>query len=294
MERFRKLLSCGDRPFQMMNQLLTSIFQDTSSTRVMGILNATPDSFFDGGNYFSFEQALPHIHQMICDGAHILDIGGESSRPGAEPVGLEEELRRILPVVEAAAASGLPVSIDTWRAETARRALALGVTMVNDITGLRGDDAMADVVAASGCFCVIMHMRGNPKTMQDSPQYTDVVDDINAFFQERIDYALGRGISKDRIWLDPGFGFGKTVTQNLELLARLDEFKALGFPLLIGTSNKSTIGTVLDVPPEERTYGTAATVAVAISKGVHCVRVHDVKAMAQVARMSDAIMRRKI
>ena len=277
-----------------MDQLLTTIFEDTASSRVMGILNATPDSFFDGGNFFALEQALAHIQKMISDGAHILDIGGESSRPGAESVGLEEELRRVLPVVEEAVRTGVPVSIDTWRAETARRALALGAVMVNDITGLRGDAGMADVVAEFGSCCVVMHMRGDPKTMQDNPHYEDVVADINAFFQERIDFALGKGIAENRIWLDPGFGFGKTVDQNLEILSRLDEFKALGFPLLIGTSNKSTIGAVLDASPEERTYGTAATVAMVISKGVHCVRVHDVKTMAQVARMCDAVLRRRI
>lgn len=263
---------------------------DAAYTRVMGILNATPDSFYDGGRYFSPEQAVSHVKAMAAAGAHIIDVGAESSRPGADPVSLEEELRRVLPVVEAAVATGLPVSIDTWRAETARRALSLGAVMVNDITGLRGDDAMAEVVAGFGAYCVIMHMRGTPGTMQDNPQYEDVVADISIFFREQIAYALERGIPKNRIWLDPGFGFGKTVDQNLELLRRLDEFKSFDLPLLIGTSNKSTIGVVLDMPPEKRVYGTAATVAMAIGKGVHCVRVHEVKAMAQVTRMCDAVL----
>ncbi len=273
-----------------MNTSLRTMLEDDTATRVMGILNATPDSFYDGGRYYTPEEAAAHAARMAADGAHILDIGAESSRPGATPVSLEEELRRALPAVEAAVPTGLPVSIDTWRAETARRALALGAVMVNDITGLRGDPAMVEVVAASGCFCVIMHMRGTPRTMQDDPTYTDVIADISAFFEERVTYALDNGISEDRIWLDPGFGFGKTVEQNLALLRHLDAFHALGFPLLIGTSNKSTIGAVLDVPPEDRSGGTAATVAIAIVKGVHCVRVHDVKTMARVARMSDAVV----
>jgi len=267
-------------------------FQDSARTRVMGILNVTPDSFYDGGRYYDSSRALAHAQQLAADGAHVIDVGAESSRPGAEPITLEEELRRALPAVNAAVATGLPVSIDTWRSETARQALSCGAVMVNDITGLRGDDALASVIAEHGCFCVIMHMLGTPKTMQEKPEYRDVVLDIMDFFRERIDYALGKGICADRIWIDPGFGlFGKTVNQNLEILRRLDEFASLGFPVLIGTSNKSTIGAVLGVPLEERGYGTAATVAMAIAKGVHCVRVHDVKAMSQVARMCDAIQK---
>ncbi|HDP35793.1 MAG TPA: dihydropteroate synthase [Candidatus Hydrogenedentes bacterium] len=277
-----------------MNTALTTVLQDTSSTRIMGIINVTPDSFFDGGRYDSPGAAATHAARLASDGAHILDVGGESSRPGAAPVSPDEELRRVMPAIEAAVATGLPVSIDTYRAETARHALAAGAVMVNDITGLRGDDDMAGVVAEFNAFCVIMHMKGNPQTMQHNPEYKDVVGDIEAFFVERIACAHERGITGERIWLDPGFGFGKTAQQNLELLRRLDEFKKLGFPLLIGTSNKSTIGAVLNASPLERAYGTAATVALAISKGVHCVRVHDVKAMAQVARMSDAALRGRI
>ena len=275
-----------------MTHIPPTVLSDGTSTKVMGILNVTPDSFFDGGCFFSLEAAAGRAQQMASEGTDILDIGAESSRPGADPVSIEEELRRAMPAVEAATATGLPISIDTYRAETARRALALGAVMVNDITGLRGDADMAAVIADAGCFCVIMHMQGTPQTMQNKPEYDDVVHDIMAFFRERIDYALQQGIQQNRIWLDPGFGFGKTVTQNLELLRRLDEFQQLGFPLLIGTSNKSTIGTVLNAPGDERGYGTAATVAMAISKGVHCVRVHDEKAMKQVAKMCDAILKR--
>jgi len=275
-----------------MKQSATTVLLDGASTKVMGILNVTPDSFFDGGRHFSLEAAALRAQKMADEGAHILDVGAESSRPGASPVSAEEELRRALPAVEAATATGLPVSIDTWRAQTAQQALALGAVMVNDITGLRGDADLATVIAEAGCFCVIMHMLGTPQTMQNNPEYGDIIADISDFFQKRIDYALGKGILQERIWLDPGFCFGKTVEQNLELLRRLDEFQILGFPLLIGTSNKSAIGAILDAPPAERSYGTAATVAIAIHKGVHCIRVHDVKAMSQVARMCDAIVKR--
>jgi dihydropteroate synthase len=201
-------------------------------------------------------------------------------------------LRRIVPVFEALQGQGLRLSVDTYRAETARRAVALGATMVNDITGLRGDPDMAGVVAETGCECVIMHMQGEPKTMQSEPQYVDVIDDICQFFNERIEFAGKAGITKNQIWLDPGFGFGKNVGHNLTILRRLAAFKRFGRPVLVGTSNKATIGAVLDVPPEERGEGTAATVALAIANGADAVRVHDVRAMTRVARMSDAILGR--
>lgn len=256
----------------------------------MGVLNVTPDSFYADSRLHSEADAEARARKMREEGAHWIDIGGESSRPGAEPVGLDEELRRVLPAVEAIVPLGIQISVDTYRAETARRALAAGATMVNDITALRGDPAMAGVVAESGCTCVLMHMQGDPKTMQSAPRYANVIDDINAFFEERIAFAESAGIRREQLWLDPGFGFGKAVEHNLELLRRLDAFHRLGLPLLIGTSNKSTIGAVLGTPVDERAEGTAATVAVAIMKGAACVRVHDVKAMARVARMTDAIL----
>lgn len=256
----------------------------------MGVLNVTPDSFYADSRLYSAADAEARARKMREDGADWIDIGGESSRPGAEPVGLDEELRRVLPAVEAVAPLGIQVSVDTYRAETARRALAAGATMVNDITALCGDPAMAGVVAESGCLCVLMHMQGDPKTMQSAPRYADVVDEISAFFEERIAFAEAAGIRREQLWLDPGFGFGKTVEHNLELLRRLDAFQRFGLPVLIGTSNKSTIGAVLGTPVDERAEGTAATVAVAIMKGAACVRVHDVKAMARVARMTDAIL----
>ncbi|MBI1321127.1 MAG: dihydropteroate synthase [Candidatus Hydrogenedens sp.] len=255
----------------------------------MGVMNITPDSFSDGGLLASPEAALAHARQLLADGADWLDVGGESSRPGADPVTVDEELRRVMPVLEALRPLDAAVSLDTYHAETARMGIAAGVGMINDITALRGDAAMAEVVAESNCLVALMHMRGSPKTMQDAPAYDDVVDDICAFFEERLAFAEAAGIRRERVWLDPGFGFGKTIAHNLEILRRLDDFTRFGCPVLIGTSNKSTIGAVLDAPVHERTEGTAATVAVAIMNGAHCVRVHDVKTMAKVARMTDAI-----
>lgn len=258
-------------------------------TAVMGIVNVTHDSFFDGGRYATFERAAAHARELAEAGADIIDIGGESSRPGAEPLTPAEELQRVLPVVRAAASLQTPVSIDTYHASTAEACVAAGAAMVNDITALRGDPEMAGLVASSGVDCVLMHMQGDPKTMQSNPSYTDVVDDIRAFFDERMAYAVAQGISERRIWLDPGFGFGKTVAHNLELLRRLGELAALGRPILAGTSNKSMIGAVLNAPVDDRDAGTAATVAVAIANGARAIRVHNVRMMARVARMTDAI-----
>ncbi len=263
-------------------------------TRIMGVLNVTPDSFYDGGQLDSPAAAAACAARMKAEGADLLDLGGESSRPGAAPLSAAEELTRVLPPLSALTAVGLPISVDTYHAETARRALEAGATMINDITALRGDPEMADVIAEAGCPCVLMHMRGHPATMQENPKYRDVVSDICAFFEERLNALTRRGIPERRFWLDPGFGFGKTVAHNLALLQRLREFKRFGLPLLIGTSNKSTIGTVLDLPVEDRMEGTAATVAIAIWNGADCVRVHDVKRMARVARMSDAIVAGRI
>ncbi|HIJ64975.1 MAG TPA: dihydropteroate synthase [Candidatus Hydrogenedentes bacterium] len=260
-------------------------------TLIMGIVNVTPDSFYDRGAHQDPIKALAHAKQLFADGADIVDVGGESSRPGAEPAGLETELRRVLPVLEGLSALGKRVSVDTYRAETARRALALGASMVNDITALRGDGDLAGVIADAGCECVLMHMRGAPRTMQDNPEYDDVVHDICAFFEERVEFAMRQGIKENAVWLDPGFGFGKTVAHNLDILRRLEAFTRFGLPLLVGTSNKSTIGAVLDLPVDQRIEGTAATVAIAIQNGANGVRVHDVKAMARVAKMTDAVVR---
>ena len=217
-------------------------------TRIMGVLNTAPDSFYPDSRVASPDEALARATQMIADGAHMIDVGGESSRPGAKPVGLEIEIERVVPVVERLAGLDATISVDTYRAETARRAIAAGARMINDITGLRGDPDMAGVIVDAGVECVIMHMLGTPETMQRDPVYTDVVDDIRAFFDERIAFAIRSGIDEAQIWLDPGFGFGKTVEHNLKLLRRLSEFRALGRPLLVGTSNKSIIGAVLGLP----------------------------------------------
>ncbi len=261
-----------------------------NKTQIMGILNATPDSFFDGGRLTAPGSARQRAGEMLRDGADWIDVGGESSRPGAAPVGLDEELRRVIPILEELAGLQVPISIDTYRAETARQAIAHGASMINDISAFRMDPDLAEVVAEHGCPCVLMHMLGTPRTMQKDPQYNDVIDDIRAFFAERLEAAAKAGVREEQVWLDPGFGFGKTIGHNLEILRRLTEFKGLGRPILIGTSNKSTIGTVLDLPIDERTEGTAATVAVGIANGADAIRVHDVKAMARVARMTDAIV----
>jgi len=261
----------------------------TRRTLVMGVLNATPDSFYTPSTILDPDSAAVRAREMANNGADIIDIGGESSRPGAAPTGLEEELARVLPVFESLEGSGLRLSIDTYRAEAARAALARGASMVNDITALGGDAEMAGVVAESGAECVLMHMQGTPETMQVGPQYADLMDELCAFFEERIAYAVDQGIAEEKVWIDPGFGFGKTVEHNLTILRRLNELGKFGRPVLIGTSNKSTIGAVLDASPGERAEGTAATVAVAVWNGAAGVRVHDVKAMARVARMCDAI-----
>jgi dihydropteroate synthase len=261
-------------------------------TLIMGVINLTPDSFFDGGFLTGPAHTEMHARNLIRDGADILDVGGESTRPGAPPLTVEEELARVLPALERLTPLGVPVSIDTYHAATARAAIAQGVSIVNDITALRGDGDMAEVVAEAGCDVILMHMLGMPKTMQEDPRYDDVVDEICAFFEERIAFAVGHGVAERSIWLDPGFGFGKTPAHNLTIVRRLREFRRFGRPLLVGASNKSTIGVVLDAPVHERREGTAATVAIAIANGADAVRVHDVKGMARVARMSDAIIGR--
>lgn len=259
------------------------------STRVMGIVNVTPDSFYDGGKFETPEDAAGHARQLIEDGAQILDIGGESTRPGSAPVDPEQEIARVIPVVELLRDAYVPISVDTYRADTARAAIDAGATMINDISALRWDPDMAGVIAECDCDIVLMHTQGTPQTMQEAPAYADVVDDILAFFDGRVRDALDAGIGLEHIWIDPGFGFGKTPAHNLEILRRLDAFNRFACPVLIGTSNKSTIGAVIDADTDDRFEGTAATVAAAALKGVAAVRVHDVRAMARVVRMATAI-----
>ncbi len=266
-----------------------------TKTLIMAIINVTPDSFSGDGLYGNVEAALRLGKQMVADGADILDVGGESTRPGAEPVSLEAELARVLPVVErlAAEADAL-VSIDTYKSAVAKEALARGAALVNDISGLHHDEQMAAVAAEAGAAVVVMHILGTPRDMQRNPQYADVIGEISDYLEEGIARAEGAGLTRDQIVVDPGFGFGKTVEHNLELLRRLREFRCLGCPVMIGTSRKSSIGRLLgDVAADQRLEGTAATVALAIAAGADIVRVHDVKEMARVARVADAIVRAK-
>jgi dihydropteroate synthase len=273
----------------------------TRPFRLMGILNVTPDSFSDGGRFLDVDAALAHARALIDEGADILDVGGESTRPGAEPVAAAEELRRVLPVVEGIAghvradgeagtrAGGRPavVSIDTSKASVARAALAAGAGIVNDVSAFRADPLMAGVVADAGAECCLMHMLGEPRTMQSNPRYEDVVDEVRAFLEARLEFAVGEGVDEQRIMLDPGIGFGKTVEHNLVLLRRLDELCALGRPLVIGTSRKAFLGRILasaagqsePMPPARRLPGTIATNVLALERGASVLRVHDVAAV---------------
>jgi dihydropteroate synthase len=245
---------------------------------VMGIVNVTPDSFSDGGVNLRPENAVASAGRMIEEGAAIVDVGGESTRPGAEPVPLDDELRRVVPVLEAIAGE-LPVSIDTAKAAAARRAVELGAELVNDVTALRGDPMMAEAVAESGAYLCLMHMLGEPRTMQLEPRYDDVVADVKAFLEERLSVALEAGIAEERICLDPGIGFGKTVEQNFELIRRLGELVELGRPILIGVSRKSSLGRILG-DPEAKTGPLSASIAAAVAayeRGATILRVHDVR-----------------
>jgi dihydropteroate synthase len=257
---------------------------------VMGVLNVTPDSFSDGGQYDALERAVPRAHQMVEQGADIIDVGGESTRPGARRVPLREELRRVIPVVERLCSHlKVPISVDTYKAEVARQALRAGAHMINDISALRFDRRLAQTVADSGAALILMHMKGSPRSMQRAPGYDDVMAEVFAFLAGQVRRAEGAGISRERLVVDPGIGFGKRVEDNLAILNRLGELLSLGLPLLVGVSRKSFIGKVLDLPVEDRLEGTSAAVAMAVARGAHIVRVHDVKQMVRVARMTQAI-----
>jgi len=260
---------------------------------VMGILNVTPDSFSDGGLYYERDAAVARAEEMAGEGADIIDVGGESTRPGAEPVPEEEQVRRVVPVIEAIARRlETPISIDTSRAAVARRALDAGAQIINDVTALRDDPMMAPLAAERGAPVVLMHMKGTPRTMQIDPTYEDVVREVVSFLHERIEAAVSQGVRREQIVVDPGFGFGKTLEHNLELLRRLDELASLGAPILVGTSRKSMLGQILSVGPRDRVFGMAATVAVALERGVEMVRVHDVRAAVHVAKVIAAIQGR--
>ncbi len=259
---------------------------------IMGIVNVTPDSFFDGGRYLDAATAVAHAVQLVEEGADLLDIGAESTRPGAELVDEVEECRRAISVVTAVAkAVTVPISIDTSKAVVARAALDAGAVLVNDVMALRGDPAMVDVVARTGAGIVLMHMHGTPRTMQQAPRYDDVVGEISEFFEERIRFAMAHGIVRRQIILDPGIGFGKLLVHNLTLLAQLRRFVQFECPLLVGVSQKAFLGQLVDRSVQERQWGTAAAVAMAVDRGAGILRVHDVKAMKDVVQVAVAINR---
>ncbi|MCI0460256.1 MAG: dihydropteroate synthase [Gemmataceae bacterium] len=254
---------------------------------IMGIVNVTPDSFSDGGRYTAVEAAVRHGLDLITQGADLLDLGGESTRPGATPVALDEELRRVLPVVEQLAKqTAVPLSVDTYKAEVARQSLEVGAQIINDITALTGDPAMAEVVRQAQAGLILMHMQGTPATMQMDPRYDDVVTDIGRFFETRLQSLAKLGIAKERVVLDPGIGFGKTAEHNLLLLARLEEFQQFGRPVCLGVSRKGFLGKVLDRPVEQRLAGSLAAVCHALSRrAAQLVRVHDVAATRDVVHL---------
>jgi dihydropteroate synthase len=263
---------------------------------MMGILNVTPDSFSDGGLFFDTGAAVAHGRRLLAEGADILDVGGESTRPGAEPVAAAEELARVLPVVEAlaSAAGGVQISIDTSKAAVAEAALAAGASLVNDVSAFRADPDMAGLVADRGADCCLMHMQGEPRTMQEAPRYGDVVDDVRAFLEERLAFAVREGVSERRILLDPGIGFGKTVEHNIELLARLGELVDIGRPIVIGTSRKSFLARISapgeELDARERLAGTLASNVLAYERGASVFRVHDVRPVAEALSVAAATL----
>jgi dihydropteroate synthase len=263
-------------------------------TLVMGIVNVTPDSFSGDGIVGDVEGAIGQGIQMVEEGADILDIGGESTRPGSEPVSEHDEIHRVLPVIEGLVATvEVPVSVDTYKSAVARAALQAGAAIVNDISGLHSDPELARAAAEAGAAVVVMHIQGTPRDMQKDPRYADVIGEISDYLAEGIATAEAAGLTRERIVVDPGIGFGKRLEHNLEILRRLREFRALGCPVMVGTSRKSMIGKILDLPADQRVEGTAATVALAIAAGADIVRVHDVKEMVRVVRVADAIVRVK-
>ena len=256
----------------------------------MGVVNVTPDSFSDGGLYLDPGAAIAHGEELAAQGADILDVGGESTRPGAAEVAVDEELRRVEPVVAGLAGLGVEISVDTSKAPVAQAALDAGATIVNDVTALRGDPEMAGLVAERGGGLVLMHMAGDPRTMQVNPEYGDVVAEVRDFLAERLAAAVAAGVDESRIWLDPGIGFGKTDRHNFELLRRLDELVALGRPILVGTSRKSFIGRADGSPADERLGGTIATSILAAAAGASALRVHDVREMSEALKVASAVL----
>ena len=280
MNRARFTIHCGDHTLELGERTL-----------LMGTINVTPDSFSDGDRFYKKDQAIKQGELLASHGADILDVGGESTRPFSDAVDIEEELRRVIPVVsELAKRTSLPISIDTYKGRVARAALDVGASMINDISGLRYDAEMVQVAATSQVPLVLMHMLGSPRTMQLEPRYGSLLSEIIGFLEERIQFACEAGVSRDRIIVDPGIGFGKTVHHNLLLIKHLDSLTTLGQPILLGSSRKSFIGAVLDKEVTEREPGTWATVCASIFKGAHIVRVHEVATCRQIADMMDAII----
>jgi dihydropteroate synthase len=264
----------------------------SSRTHLMGVLNVTPDSFSDGGKFFKLEEAVKQGLQLAEEGAEIIDVGGESTRPGSEPIAIEEELRRVIPVIEELTKRiKMPISIDTYKSRVAKEALDSGASMVNDISGLRYDPEMKKVIAEYDVPLVLMHIKGTPKNMQENPKYENLLEDIKSYLNQSISIAEEAGIGEDKIIIDPGIGFGKTLNDNLKILKNLREFKSLGRPIMIGVSRKSFIGKILDLPTDERLEGSLASMAVAIMNGANILRVHDVKESKRVAKLVDAILK---
>ena len=267
-----------------------NIHTSNTSTLIMGILNVTTDSFSDGGQFIDRDIAVNHALEMEKSGADIIDIGGESTRPGAEPVTMEEELDRVISIIEGIRSnSNVCISIDTYKADVADKALSAGADMVNDISGLQFDERMVNVVRAANVPVIIMHIKGTPRNMQQDPHYENLMEEIVAYFQERVEFCHEHGIKNENIILDPGIGFGKRLQDNFELLRELKQISDLGFPVLSGPSRKSFIGLTLDLPVDERVEGTAAAVTASILNDAKIVRVHDVKEMKRVAIITDTI-----
>ncbi|MFW6189967.1 MAG: dihydropteroate synthase [Planctomycetota bacterium] len=268
------------------------VLNTESRPLVVGILNVTPDSFSDGGRYDSVTRAAEHAREMRAEGADVIDVGGESTRPGAKPVSPEEEQARVLPVIkELTGEMNVPISIDTRKAEVAAAALGAGAEIINDVSALRADPEMAPLAAESGAPVILMHMQGTPKTMQKNPTYQEVVTEVRDWLEQRVEHAVAAGIGRGKLIVDPGFGFGKRLGHNLELLRRLRAFHRLGLPLMAGTSRKSMIGMILDAGKDERLSGTLATVAVAVMSGCHFVRVHDVGEAVDAVKVCEAVRR---
>ena len=272
-----KIIDCAGKPL------------DLSQPCIMGVLNITPDSFSDGGDFFSIEKALQHAQRMVSDGAAIIDVGGESTRPGAAPVSLEEELDRVIPVIEVLGkALSVPVSIDTRKPEVMQAAVAAGAGLINDVNALQETGAL-EMAARLGVPVCLMHMQGIPESMQERPDYQDVVAEVSGFLLKRAQDCIASGIAAQHIILDPGFGFGKTVEHNLQLLQHLEQLVAAGFPVLVGLSRKSLIGKVLDLPVDKRLYAGVALAVLAVWKGAAIVRCHDVRETLEAIRMCQAV-----